>query len=170
MPMPTHHVGSEEEVLALDTFIKLTRASDAVMGRLSHAQTLEDLTITQFGVLETVYHLGPMSQREIGDKLLKSGGNMTLVIDNLCKRGLVTRTRSTEDRRVMLISLTEEGLTAISRIFPAHAKVITREMNALTPDEQRELGRLCKKLGLGSASTGSADAASTDSADGASTG
>ena len=147
--MPTHHAGAEEEVLALDTFIKLTRAADAFMTRLARRQTIEDLTITQFGVLETIYHLGPMSQRAIGDKLLKSGGNMTLVIDNLCKRGLVKRTRATQDRRVMLISLTDEGQALISRIFPGHAAAITEEMCALTATEQLELGRLCKKLGRG---------------------
>ena len=133
----------------LNAFIKLSRATDAFMTRLTQRQTMEDLTVTQFGVLETVYHLGPMSQREIGDKLLKSGGNMTLVIDNLCKRGLVQRTRSAEDRRVMNISLTDAGQALISRIFPTHVAAITHEMSALTPSEQLELGRLCKKLGWG---------------------
>jgi MarR family 2-MHQ and catechol resistance regulon transcriptional repressor len=147
--MPTHYVGSEDEVLALDTFIKLSRASDAFTARLANRHTIGDLTTTQFGVLETVYHLGPMSQREIGDKLLKSGGNMTLVIDNLCKRGLVQRTRSATDRRVMLISLTDEGEALISRIFPGHVAAITEEMAALTAAEQGELARLCKKLGIG---------------------
>ena len=155
--MPTHYAGSEEEIQALDTFIKLSRASDAFMARLASRHTIDDLTTTQFGVLETVYHLGPMSQREIGDKLLKSGGNMTLVIDNLCKRGLVKRTRSAKDRRVMLISLTDQGNALISRIFPGHAAAITEEMAALTPAEQRELARLCKKLGIGRIEDGRQD-------------
>ncbi len=147
--MPTHYAGPEEQVQALDTFIKLSRATDAFSARLASHHTMEELTTTQFGVLETVYHLGPMSQRQIGDKLLKSGGNMTLVIDNLCKRGLVQRTRSEEDRRVMLISLTDDGRAMISRIFPGHVAAVTEEMAALTPAEQRELARLCKKLGIG---------------------
>ena len=81
--MPTHHAGTTEEVRALNAFIKLTRSTEALMARLSHCGTLEDLTISQFGVLETLYHLGPMCQSEIGSKLLRSGGNITLGIDNL---------------------------------------------------------------------------------------
>ncbi len=121
--------------------------STAFWRSVSGHQTLGDLTLSQFGVLEAVFHLGPMSQKDIGQKLLKSGGNMTLVIDNLVKLGLVVRNRSREDRRVMLISLTNEGQALICRIFPKHVQAIVTEMSVLTADEQEELGRLLKKLG-----------------------
>ncbi|MCB0132851.1 MAG: MarR family transcriptional regulator [Caldilineaceae bacterium] len=146
--MPTHYVGTPDQVRALNTFIKLTRAADTFMARVSCYSTLEDLTISQFGVLESVFHLGPMSQKDIGRKLLKSGGNMTLVIDNLVKRGLVERTRADYDRRVMLISLTPDGRAMIERIFPRHVQAITQEMSVLTPEEQDTLAALLKKLGL----------------------
>ena len=146
--MPTHYVGTPDQVRALNTFIKLTRAADTFMARVSCYSTLEDLTISQFGVLESVFHLGPMSQKDIGRKLLKSGGNMTLVIDNLVKRGLVERTRADYDRRVMLISLTPDGRGMIERIFPRHVQAITHEMSVLTPEEQDTLAALLKKLGL----------------------
>lgn len=85
--MPTHYRGTTEEELALNTLIKLTRAADSVVNRLDSSGTRGCLTGTQFGVLETLFHLGPMCQGEVGDKLLKSSGNMTLVIDNLEKQG-----------------------------------------------------------------------------------
>ena len=105
-------------------------------------------------MLESLLHLGPLTQGVIGRKLLKSSGNITVVIDNLEKRGLVRRDRSTEDRRQVFVSLTPEGEELIRRIFPEHARAITDEFSALTPDEQRELGRLCKKLGLAGDSPG----------------
>jgi MarR family 2-MHQ and catechol resistance regulon transcriptional repressor len=145
--MPTHYKGSPKEVLALNTFIKLTRATDSVMARMFRRGTLEGITPTQFGVLETLHHLGPLCQGEISAKLLRSGGNITLVIDNLEKLGYVRRERDPEDRRLVRVSLTKEGEAFISRIFPAHAKVITEEMNTLSADEQKQLGVLCKKLG-----------------------
>ncbi len=145
--MPTHYPGSPEEVLALTTFIKLTRAHNALQARIARQGTMGELTVSQFGVLEAIYHLGPMSQREIGAKLLKSGGNMTMVIDNLVKRGLVERTRGAEDRRIMVVSLTPSGEALIRAIFPRHAAAVTDEMSVLTAEEQRELGRLCQKLG-----------------------
>jgi MarR family 2-MHQ and catechol resistance regulon transcriptional repressor len=90
-----------------------------------------------------------MTQVEIGKKILKSSGNMTLVIDNLEKRGLVRRERSKEDRRYFTVHLTEAGKKLIKEFFPTHAGRITAEMGVLTPSEQEQLGRLCKKLGLG---------------------
>ena len=145
--MPTHYKGSQKEVLALNTLIKLTRATDSVMARMFRRGTLGDITPTQFGVLEALLHLGPLCQGEISNKLLRSGGNITLVIDNLEKHGLVRRERDADDRRLVRVSLTKEGEALIGRIFPEHVKVIAEEMNTLTADEQKQLGALCKKLG-----------------------
>ena len=145
--MPTHYEGTPEEKLALDTFIKFTRASNAFEARLIRRNAICDLTLSQFGVLETLLHLGPLSQSEIGNKLLRSGGNITLVIDNLEKRGLVYRQSSVEDRRVTLVRLTSAGEELIKRIFPLQVQAIQEELSCLTASEQLTLGSLCKKLG-----------------------
>jgi MarR family transcriptional regulator, 2-MHQ and catechol-resistance regulon repressor len=145
--MPSHYCGSAEEVLALDTFIKLTRASDSIGARLLQENTFGDLTPSQFAVLEALYHLGPLCQSDIGAKLLKSGGNITLVIDNLEKQGLVSRQRERDDRRFVTVSLTESGRERIAGILPGHVVAIVNELSVLTPEEQRSLGRLCRKLG-----------------------
>jgi MarR family transcriptional regulator, 2-MHQ and catechol-resistance regulon repressor len=145
--MPTHYKGSPEQNLALDTFIKLTRANSAFEDRMLSHGTLGGLTLSQFGVLEALYHLGSMCPGALSGKLLRSTGNMTLVIDNLEKRGLVRRVRSEEDRRMVTIEMTPLGKETIEGVLPNHIQVITDEMSVLTTEEQRELGRLCKKLG-----------------------
>lgn len=145
--MGTHYRGTAEEVRALNAFIKFTRAADSLTALLNELMKSYNLTLSQFGTLEALYHLGPMCQGEIAGKLLKSGGNMTLVIDNLEKQGLVRRERAEADRRQVIVSLTAEGEKVIASIFPGHAAYITGVMNVLTPDEQDELGRLCKMLG-----------------------
>ena len=71
-----------------------------------------------------------------------------MVIDNLEKRGYVRRERKKEDRRFMMVRLTDEGFELISNVFPAHAAVIAREMSVLSTREQETLAQLCKKLGL----------------------
>ena len=71
-----------------------------------------------------------------------------MVIDNLEKRGYAKRERKKEDRRFMLVRLTEEGSELISKVFPLHAAVIAREMSVLSAKEQETLAQLCKKLGL----------------------
>jgi MarR family 2-MHQ and catechol resistance regulon transcriptional repressor len=104
--------------------------------------------MSQFGTLEALLHLGPLCQCDLSKKLLKSSGNVTMVVDNLEKRGLVERQREGEDRRFVTVHLTEEGRRLISEIFPDHVTAIVDEMSILTGPEQEELGRLCRKLGL----------------------
>lgn len=133
---------------ALNTYVKLMRATESVTARAHRQLSTFGLSFSQFGVLEALYHRGPMSQSEIGQKILRSSGNMTMVIDNLEKRQLVKRERSQVDRRFLIIHLTEKGRKLISEIFPSHAREITREFDVLTASEQQTLGRLCKKLGL----------------------
>jgi MarR family transcriptional regulator, 2-MHQ and catechol-resistance regulon repressor len=152
--MPTHFKGSPQETLALNTFIKLTRSVESLTSRLSQRGTLGELTESQFGVLETLYHLGSMCQNQIAAKILKSSGNLTMVIDNLEKHGLVRRTRDLEDRRKVQVSLTDDGRQLIGHVFPGQVAAITEEMSALTPQEQETLGSLCRKLGQGIASQG----------------
>lgn len=157
--MPTHYSGTPQEVLALDTFIKLTRATNSLMSRLASYASLENLTISQFGVLETLLHLGPLSQSDIGAKMLKSGGNITLVIDNLEKQNLVQRTVDPSDRRITIVHLTEQGESLIKKIFPRQLQAIVKELSALDAQEQAVLGQLCKKLGK----CGSKDSAAVSS-------
>jgi MarR family 2-MHQ and catechol resistance regulon transcriptional repressor len=133
---------------ALNTYTKLMRAAESVTGRVSRSMAAAGLTISQFGVLEALYHKGPLCQRDIAAKILKSTGNMTLVIDNLEKRGLVRRERDTSDRRYLTVYLTEAGTDLITRTFADVEAAIVAEMAVLEAQEQELLGTLCKKLGL----------------------
>jgi MarR family 2-MHQ and catechol resistance regulon transcriptional repressor len=148
--MPTHYSGTAEETRALDAWIKLSRAADAFGARLAQHGALGDLTISQFGALEALLHLGPLRQGEIGAKLLRSGSDITMVIDNLERRGLVTRQRDPADRRAVIVTLTEAGRSRIEGVFPCHVAAVVEAMSVLAPDEQEMLGRLCKKLGRAS--------------------
>ncbi|HLO14612.1 MAG TPA: MarR family transcriptional regulator, partial [Anaerolineales bacterium] len=146
--MGTAYLGNEQEVRALNAYIKLMRAAETVTSRLNRNLASADLTVSQFGVLEALHHKGALCQRDIAAKILKSTGNITMVIDNLEKHGLVRRERGAEDRRYITIILTEKGTQLIAELFPRHAAAITDEMGVLTEEEQAELGRLCRKLGL----------------------
>lgn len=147
--MPTHYRGSAQERAALDAYIKLMRAAESVTARLEPLMRAADLTVGQFGVLEALLHLGPLCQRDLGRKLLRSGGNTTVVVGNLARRGLVRRTRRPDDRRFITVTLTDKGRRLIAGIFPRHAQHVVREMRELSPADQAELGRLCRELGRG---------------------
>lgn len=146
--MPTKYRGSRKEVRALDCYIKLARATEAVNARTSPNYLKAGLTVSQFGVLEALFHGGPLCQKELAKKILKSTGNITMVIDNLEKRQLVQRERDAQDRRYITITLTQAGEKLIGAIFPRQAAAIVAQMEVLTDEEQEELGRLCRKLGL----------------------
>ncbi|HEY3281234.1 MAG TPA: MarR family transcriptional regulator [Armatimonadota bacterium] len=148
--MPVHYRGTQEEVRALGCYTKLMRAADSVTARLGPRVAAEGLTFSQFGALEALLHLGPLCQKELGAKLLKTGGNITLVVDNLEKRGLVRRERQADDRRYIIVSLTDEGRRLIRELFPSHAAAIAEQMGVLSPEEQEQLACLCRRLGLGS--------------------
>ena len=145
--MGTHYQGNPDEVRALNVYIKLSRAADAVTQRINKHLKEDGLTVSQFGVLEALYHLGSMCQTDLAGKILKSTGNLTLVIDNLEQADLVERQRDTVDRRFVSVHLTPAGEALISRIFAPHVQGVVETMSALTAQEQEELASLCRKLG-----------------------
>ena len=146
--MPVLFDSPEVQARALNAFVKLMRSTNALQGALlPQLQKEFGLTESQLGVLESLHHLGPLSQSDICQKILRGGSNVTTVVDNLERGGLVRRERGESDRRVQVVHLTESGRALITRAFPIHAARITRLMAALDEDEQRELGRLCRKLG-----------------------
>jgi MarR family 2-MHQ and catechol resistance regulon transcriptional repressor len=147
--MPTHFTGSRVEIRTLNTYIKLTRCTNSLLVRLAERNTIGDLTYSQFAVLEALYHLGPMTAGEVSQKILKSGSNLTTVIDNLERDGLVRRERDVNDRRVIHLHLTGAGSSKLEEVFPGHVSALVEEFSVLSASEQEMLGALCKKLGIG---------------------
>jgi MarR family 2-MHQ and catechol resistance regulon transcriptional repressor len=146
--MGTRYTGTKEETRALNAFIKLMRAAQSVSGRVEAHLSELGLTVSQFGVLEALFHLGPLNQKSLAVKILKSTGNITMVVDNLEKRGLVKRTRDEKDRRNYSVAITPKGTSLIASFFPRHVERIVEEMSVLSGDEQDTLSSLCKKIGL----------------------
>ena len=147
--MPTKYAGTKSEIRALNAHIKLFRAAESMTARLTGLIADQTgLTISQFSALQGLLHAGPMCQKEIAQKQLRSGGNITLVVDNLEKRELVRRERSQEDRRLVIVHLTAAGRKLISDYFPRHVKAVEYEMGVLTNKEQDQLSELTKKVGL----------------------
>jgi MarR family 2-MHQ and catechol resistance regulon transcriptional repressor len=146
--MPTRFEGTEEERAALDAYIKLWRAAHAVEVQANRHLSEYGLTLSQFSVLEALYHVGPLSQRAVARKILRSSGNLTLVIDNLERDGLVRRERDTRDRRVFTVHLTEAGRDLIARVLRPHVAGIVEVFAALSAEELAQLASLTRKLGL----------------------
>ncbi len=140
---------NQEQQHALKAYVRMLRAADSVTVAMHRHLARHQLTISQFGVLEALYHVGPLCQKELAAKILKSGGNLTMVIDNLEKRELVRRVSDKQDRRKFMIMLTDAGHALIAAIFPTHAEIAGQLFSVLSPEELDELGRLLRKLGKG---------------------
>ncbi len=105
------------------------------------------LTFSQFMVLEALYSKGDMSITEVRKTILSSVGTISVIISNLEKNGFIHRKTLEEDRRVCMLSLTEDGLAIISELAPRNENMIVETMGHLTQDEKITLIELLTKLG-----------------------
>lgn len=147
VPAPRDWTDRQETALRL--WIALARCYQTFARTLGVKLQDGGLTMAQFGVLEALRHKGPMTLGDLADKLLVTGGNVTYVMDRLEEDGLVYRERCGQDRRVIWAKLTPRGRALIDGTFPGHAELIESLASTLTLEEQEELRRLLKRLGLG---------------------
>jgi len=147
--LPAEREWTERQGTALRLWVTLARCH-ATYGKAIAAKVQDyGLTTPQFGTLEALYHLGPLSLGDLADKLLVTGGNVTYVMDRLEDQGLVYRYRCAEDRRVIQAKLTPEGRDLVAEVFPGHASYIEHLSRHLTLEEQEVLSGLVRKLGTG---------------------
>lgn len=132
---------------SLDLFIALSRANQWVNAISDRDIRENDMTRTEFAVLELLHHKGPQPIQQIGSKVLMSSGNITYVVDKLEKKGYVCRRASTEDRRLIYAVVTEAGSDFIERNFPKHIAAIELAVSGLTLEEKKLATTLLKKLG-----------------------
>jgi MarR family transcriptional regulator, 2-MHQ and catechol-resistance regulon repressor len=133
--------------LALSMWVKLARAHDTFSHLTAASIRTTGLTPAQFGVVECLGHLGPMLIGDLTRKHLVSGGNMTVVVNNLEKDGIVRRSVDKKDKRAFYVQLTPKGKRLFQTTFISQANYIAELASVLTETEQIELGNLLKKLG-----------------------
>jgi len=137
--------------VALQLWVVLARAFDAVERYSRASITRFGLGTTEFGVLEVLYHKGELPVCEVQRRILVESSSTTYVVDKLVQRGLVRRRPDETDRRSVRLDLTPAGRRLIQRIFPPHAQAMRRAVAALPPREQAQAIRLLRELGLGAA-------------------
>ena len=137
---------TEQEARALATFTRLSKTAGKIRRSVYSGLSDTRLTESQVNVLELLYKLGPLPQKDIAKNLSVTGGNITMVVDNLQKRDLVGRKRWQEDRRVVHVALTDLGTETIESYIPLHLKKVLGAFDGLEPSEQEQLQTLCDKL------------------------
>ncbi|MFP7484315.1 MarR family transcriptional regulator [Priestia filamentosa] len=127
-------------------FLVLMQTSKAVHERMKEEMSKNKLNIMEFSVLEVLYQKGKQTIRQIGDYILVSSSSMTYVIDKLEQKGLLSRNTCQEDRRVIHVSLTHDGIELMKEIMLKHYKIVNDMFDSLNPDEAKTLVHLLEKV------------------------
>ena len=129
-------------------FLLFWKASHAAM-RYDHQSIAAQgfATLSDYAVLEVLLHKGALPVNAIGEKVLLTSGSMTTAVQRLEKKGLVVRERSEGDARVVLVHLTNEGMSLIQEAFTAHAEDLDELFIEFSEDERIQFAGLMRKLG-----------------------
>lgn len=127
-------------------FLVLMQTSKAIHERIKEEMASNKLGITEFSVLEVLYQKGKQTIQQIGHCILISSGSMTYVIDKLEKRGLLSRNACPDDRRVIHVTLTDEGYELMNEIMPKYHEFVYDMFEGLNSNEAETLVELLKKV------------------------
>lgn len=142
-----HRYGPEVD-RALSLWVVINRAVSALQKIAAADMRSRGFNLTEWGVLEYLYHKGSQPLAKVGREILITSGSVTYVIDKLETKGLIQRVPCESDRRVIYAALTDEGRALMEREFPGHAEVIKDLMAPLDTLEQEQLKSLMKRIGL----------------------
>jgi len=136
---------------ALRLWVILSRAHSAVAAHAAADVARHGLTLAEFGILEALYHRGPMLLGEVQKRILVSSGGITFLVDRLAAKGLVERRSCETDRRARYAALTPKGTELVAELFPCHAAVVKRAMEGIGTEEQQRIGDLLRDMGRAAA-------------------
>lgn len=128
-------------------WLLLWKASKSVEAQARHSVKATGLCLSDFGVLEALFHKGPLPVNALGKKILLSSGSMTAAVDRLEESRLVERAPTATDRRARIVHLTEKGSGLIRKLFAEHERDMERVFSVLDKRERNALASLLRKLG-----------------------
>ena len=137
----------EDDLSGIHLWLLLWKASRSVEAHALESVARFGMGVSDFGVLEALLHKGPLTVKQLGEKVLLTSGSMTAAVDRLIKRGLVARGDDAKDRRARIISLTDAGKETISQAFTQHRLALERAVSGFSQQERVEILPLLRRLG-----------------------
>ncbi|BAC12559.1 transcriptional regulator (MarR family) [Oceanobacillus iheyensis HTE831] len=132
---------------SLKLLVILSKAYKTVMEQVELDVKSRGISLTDFAVLELLYHRGQQPLQKIADKILLTSGSITYVVNKLEKQGYLTREQCELDKRVTYAVISDKGTELLDSIFPGHWDKIKQIMHGLDYHEKEEAIVLLKKLG-----------------------
>jgi MarR family 2-MHQ and catechol resistance regulon transcriptional repressor len=125
----------------------MLKASQAITRYLLPPVLKAGLGDSDFRVLDVLLHKGPMPVNTIGPKVNLNPGSVSVAVDRLYKKGLVSRVENESDRRVRTVSLTEKGRKVFVPLFRQHAALVEKAFQDVSPEEQRQVEDVLRRIG-----------------------
>ena len=132
---------------AVHAWLIMLKAWQSIGRYLRPTMSAEGLGESDFRVLEVLLHKGPLPVNAIGPKVDLNPGSVSVAVDRLYKKGLVSREECSSDRRVRTVSLTEKGRERFVPLFRRHAALIKLAFRDLSSEELQQLEVMLKKIG-----------------------
>jgi MarR family 2-MHQ and catechol resistance regulon transcriptional repressor len=142
-----------QDSTGVHVWLVLMKAFQALIPHAAESIERTELGDSDFRVLEALLHKGPLPVNTIGPKVWLTPGSISVAVDRLVKKGLVSRKDDQDDRRVRRVELTPKGRALITRGFGEHAAAMEDVADVLSKNERLTLLRLLKKLGKHAAGT-----------------
>lgn len=136
----------DDRAATLQLVIAIARSYQAIEQGVKPQLVQRGLGMTEFAVLEVLYHKGALPLGEIRDRILVTGASTTYVVKKLETRGLMRRRISDEDQRIVFGELTPKGRGLLDAVFPAHVMRLRQIMACLSVAEKRAAARLLRRL------------------------
>jgi MarR family 2-MHQ and catechol resistance regulon transcriptional repressor len=131
---------------SLDAYASLCRAAARLEDRVARRLAVHGLASSRISALCALHEADPLCPRDIAVRLGQTRGNVTMILDDLEKRGLVERRHEGVNRRFRAVYLTAAGRRFIAALKPRRARAVAAELKALSRADQRALFRLCRRL------------------------
>lgn len=131
----------------LKTLTILFRATHAFHEEIKKDVKNYGLSLSEFAVLEALFHLGPLSASSLKEKVLIAPSSMTYVMDQLESKKLVFRSNPQQDQRMVMLDLSIAGRELIEKSYPSHLSHMREKLDKLSPNEEIQLQNLLKKIG-----------------------
>src|SRR3954454_5758103 len=143
----------EQDSAGVHLWLVFMKAFQALLPHAAASIRRTELGDSDFRVLEVLLHKGPLPVNTIGPKVWLTPGSISVAVDRLVNKGLVSRKDHPGDRRVRRVELTPNGRALITRGFGEHAAAMEDVADVLSKNERLTLLRLLKKLGQHAAGT-----------------
>jgi MarR family transcriptional regulator, 2-MHQ and catechol-resistance regulon repressor len=131
---------------SMKTVVRLGRTDLKINNLTINYLSKHNLTVSQFRVLEVLYHIGDLNIGSITKLTMSTPGNITVVVRNLKRDEWITSIKDPNDSRASILSITQKGIDIIEKVFPTHANNLNKALEVLSDEELDTLYDLLDKV------------------------